>query len=203
MRIEPAELSVVELRMQGNPVTHIFWDVQTIVRRIRRARRNQMHVSHRARRPGVPLIDGIAVPINLQGTIEMCPRLDRPLTAVFDFSAPENCLPFFIGGLQLKPYIECVHCAAGEEVPDFARAYNHIHARAIASPHCRVGAIDRSSNRANLSRRSFRQRSIRFFANRESVESSGLPISLRAGGFASFPAGEIAKISALNCLSCK
>src|SRR6266478_3070767 len=129
MRVEPAELSVVELRMQRNLVAHIFWNMQTIVRGVRRARRNQMHVNYRARRPGVPLIDGIAVPVNLQGTIEMCTRLDQPLTAVFDFSAPENCLPFFIAGLQLKPYIECVHRAAGEEVPDFARAYNYIPAR--------------------------------------------------------------------------
>src|SRR5260370_40776083 len=105
-----------------------------------------MHVDHRARRPGVPLIDGIAVPIDLQRTIEVRTRLDRPLTAVFDFSAPENCLLFFIGGLQLKPYIECVHRAAWEEVPDFARAYNHIHARVTASQHCRVVAIDTISN---------------------------------------------------------
>src|SRR6266852_500646 len=91
MRIEPAELSVVELRVQGNLVAHIFWDV-------------------------------------------------RSIGAVIGRTSPAG--PF------------------GSEVSD-------------SSPTAKV------------------------------VESSGLPISLRAGTFASFPAGEIAKISTLNCLSCK
>src|SRR5258708_28384896 len=58
---------------------------------------------------------------------------------------------------------------------DLARAHNHIDANVIASPHCRVGVINRSCNRPNFSRRAFRQRKIRFFTNRESRREFGLP----------------------------
>ena len=168
MRIEPAKLPVVKLRMQCNLIARIFENVQTEVRRVRRARRNQTNVNHRTRRPGVSFIDGIAVPIDLQRTIEVRAGLDRAFAVVLDFSAPENRLPFFIGSLQLKPDVECVHSAAGEKMPDLARPYDHIHAGVIASLDCCVGAIDRSRDGADFSRRSFRQRNIRFFANRES-----------------------------------
>src|SRR5260370_35270942 len=81
MSVEPTELSIVELRMQCNLVARIFRNVETIVRRVGCSRRNQMHVNHRARRPGIPLVDGIAVAAVLQGTTEMGARPDRPLTA--------------------------------------------------------------------------------------------------------------------------
>src|SRR5260370_1367601 len=58
---------------------------------------------------------------------------------------------------------------------DLARAHNHSDANVIASPHCRVGVINRSCNRPNFSRRAFRQRKIRFFTNRESRREFGLP----------------------------
>src|SRR5713226_10728784 len=109
MRIEPAELPVVEPSMQGDLVAGIFRNVETIVRRVRRARRNQMDVDNGTSRPGVAFIDGIAVPINLQGAIEVRTRLDRALAIVFDSSAPDNRFTFFVGDLQLKPDIESDH----------------------------------------------------------------------------------------------
>ncbi len=106
--------------------------------------------------------------INLQRTIEMRSRLNPAFAVVLHFPAPENCLAFFIRGLQLEPHIESVHRTAREEVSDLARAHHHIHANVISTPHGRVGAIDGSGDRPNFSRRTFRQRNIRFFANRES-----------------------------------
>src|SRR6266851_8102419 len=121
MRIEPTELAVVQLGMQRDFVTRIFRNVKTIMRRVCRARGDQMDVDNRPRGPGVSFVDGIAVPINLQRTIEVRPRLDRTFAAVLHLSAPENCLAFLIRGLKLKPDIEGVHRSAGEEVPDLAR----------------------------------------------------------------------------------
>src|SRR5258707_12336183 len=58
-----------------------------------------MYVNNRACRPGVPLVDGIAVPIDLQRTIEVRPGLDRAFAIILDLAAPENHLAFFICGL--------------------------------------------------------------------------------------------------------
>src|SRR5258708_3607780 len=150
MRIEPAELAVVQLGMQRNSVARIFWYVETIVRGVRRARRNQMHVDDGACGPGVSLVDGIPVPIDLQRTIEVRPRLDRTFAIVLHFPAPENRLAFFICGLQFKPNIKSVNRAAGEEVPNFAGAYNDVHASFIAPTNRRIGAIDGSGDGADF-----------------------------------------------------
>ncbi len=66
MRIEPAELPVVEPGMQSDFVARIFRNVETKVRGVRRARRDQMDVNNGASRPGVSFVDWIAVPIDLQ-----------------------------------------------------------------------------------------------------------------------------------------
>ena len=116
-----------------------------------------MDVNNRACRPGVSFVDGISVPIDLQRTIEVRARLDRAFAVVLHLPAPENCLAFFISGLQLKPNVESVNRAAGEEVPDLARAHNDIHAGVIAAAHCRIGAIDGSGDGANFAGRAFRQ----------------------------------------------
>src|SRR5260370_25768332 len=64
MGIEPGELTIVELGMQRNLVSGIFRNVEAIVRRVCGTRRNQMNVNHRACRPRIPFVDGIAVSIN-------------------------------------------------------------------------------------------------------------------------------------------
>src|SRR2546421_9842731 len=102
MRVEPSELAIVELRMQCDFVACIFRTVQTVVCSVRRARRDQMDVNNGASRPSVSFVDGIAVPINLQRTIEVRPGLDRAFTIVLHHPAPENRLASFIRGLQLK-----------------------------------------------------------------------------------------------------
>src|SRR5713101_4319124 len=150
MRIEPTELAVVQLGMQRDFVTRLFRNVETIMRRVCRARGDQMDVDNRPRGPGVSFVDGIPVPIDLQRTIEVRPRLDRTFAIVLHFPAPENRLAFFICGLQFKPNIESVNCAAGEEVPNFAGAYNDIHASVIAPAHRRIGAIEGSGYGSDL-----------------------------------------------------
>src|SRR5260370_22197938 len=142
-----------------------------------------MYVNNRACRPGVPLVDGVAVPIDLQRTIELRPGLDWAFAIILDLPAPENHLAFFIRGLQFQPHIESIHCAAGKEVPDLARAHYNIHARVIATPHRRIGAIDGSSDGTELAGGGPRQGDIKVLAPRPSCRAfqlSDLPAPRRA-----------------------
>ena len=150
MRIEPAELAIVELGVERNFVARIFGNVKTEVCCIRGTRRDQMDVHDRASGPGVALVDGIAVAIDLQRTIEVRSRFDGTFTVVLDFSAPEEYLAFFISRLQLEPDLEGVHRATWEKVADFAGTHDHVHAGVIAAAHGRVSAIDRSRNWADF-----------------------------------------------------
>src|SRR5437660_6794707 len=139
MRIEPTELAIVELGVKCNLVAGIVRNVEAIVRGIRGAWRDQMNVNNGASGPGVSLVDGIAVTIDLQRTIEMGSRLDGAFAVVLNFAAPENSLPFIVSGLQLEPDIEGVHCAAGEKVADFAGTHDNIDAGIIAAANGRIG----------------------------------------------------------------
>src|SRR5439155_5693791 len=167
MRIEPTELAIVEFGVKRNLVAGIVRNVEAIVRSVRGPRRDQMDVNHGASGPGISFVDGIAVAIDLERTVEVGARLDGAFAVVLNFAAPENSLPFIVSGLQLEPDIEGVHCAAGEEVADLASAHNHIHTGVIAAAHERVSAIDRSSDGADFASGAFRDGSIRFFANGE------------------------------------
>src|SRR5438132_1916582 len=167
MCIEPTELAVVQLAMERNLVADIVRNVQAIVRGVRGTRRDEMNVNDGASGPGVALVDGIAVAIDLQRAIEMRPRFNGALAVVLNFTAPKNRLAFFIGGLQFEPDIEGVYGAAGEEVSDFARAHNDVDTDVIAAADGCIGAFYRSGNGADFAGRAFGQRSIRLFANGE------------------------------------
>src|SRR5439155_490668 len=118
----------------------IFGNVKTEVCCIRGTRSDQMDVHDRASGPGVALVDGIAVAIDLQRTIEVRSRFDGTFTVVLDFSAPEEYLAFFISRLQLEPDLEGVHRATWEKVADFAGTHDHVHAGVIAAAHGSVRA---------------------------------------------------------------
>src|SRR5205823_679290 len=167
MRIEPTELAIVEFGVKRNLVASIVRNVEAIVCRVRGPRRNQMNVHNGASCPGVALVDGIAVAIDLQRAIEMRSRLDWAFAAVLNFTAPENGLAFFIGSLQLEPDVERVHGAAGEKVADLARTYDYIDSGVIAAANGCIGAIDGSSNGADFAGGALGKGSIRFLANGE------------------------------------
>src|SRR5438046_8517357 len=160
MRIEPRKLAVVQLGTERDFVSHIFWNMKTEVCSVGRSRRNEMDVNNRAGSPGISFVDGIAVAIDLERTVEVSARLDRTFAIVFDFAAPEEYLAFFISSLQLEPDIEGVHRATWEKVPDFAGTHDHVHAGIIAAADGGVSAIDGSSNGADFAGGAFGQRSI-------------------------------------------
>ena len=106
-----------------------------------------MHVNDGARGPRVALVDGIAVPVDLQRTIKVRAGLDGAFAVVFDLAAPENLLAFFVGGLQFQPNIEGVYGAPRKEVANLARSNDDVHANIIAAAHGGVRAINWSGNR--------------------------------------------------------
>src|SRR4029077_20036781 len=90
MRIKPAELAIVQFGMQCNLIARIFRNVQTKVRGVRGARGNEMDVNNGACRPRISFVNRIAVPVDLQRTVEVRPGLDRAFAVVLDLPAPEN-----------------------------------------------------------------------------------------------------------------
>jgi len=76
-----------------------------------------MDVNDGAGGPGVALVDGIAVAIDLERFVEVRARLNGAFAVVFDFSAPENGLALFVGGLKFEPDVEGVHGASGKKWP--------------------------------------------------------------------------------------
>ena len=98
LRAPPGELSITEASVQGDPVPGVLGYVQAVVNRIGGSGRNQVHVDDRARGPGISLVDGIAVIVDLQRAVEMGAFFDWALAAVLDHAAPEDDLSFVIRG---------------------------------------------------------------------------------------------------------
>src|SRR5690242_9336388 len=126
-----------------------------------------MNVNDRASGPGVSLVDGIAVAIDLQRTIEMRSSLDGAFAVVLDFAAPENSLTFIVSGLQFEPDIEGVHRAAGEEMAGLANTHDNLGAGVVTAANGRIGAIDGGRDGADFTRGALRERSIGLVANGE------------------------------------
>ncbi len=118
---------MIQLRGQLNRPFRIFRNIQQVVNRVGRARRNRMHIEHAARLPGIALVHLIPIGIKLIRLVEMRSRLNRAFAAVFHLAAPEDHFAGGIGGLKLQPDIERINRAAGEEMPDLARSDNHVH----------------------------------------------------------------------------
>src|SRR5207244_5104487 len=117
-----------EARLEVDAAGGILGNSYAVVNRVRRSWWNQAHIGQGACGPGITLVDGIAVAIELQRAIEVSAFFDGPLSTVFDHAAPENNVAILIGSLKLEPHIERVHRTAREEVSDLARAYDDIHA---------------------------------------------------------------------------
>src|SRR5229473_8277434 len=124
--VPPHEFTVVELGVERDCAAYVFWNVQTIVNGVRRARRNQADINDGACGPSVALVDGIAVTINLERPIEMRALLNGTFAAVFNHAAPEDSLVFFTAALQPEADVESVDGAAREKVADLLCADDHV-----------------------------------------------------------------------------
>src|SRR5882724_12785868 len=99
--------------MEGAVFTGGFRDVQAEVGGVGGAGRDEVNVNDGAGGPGVALVDGIAVAVDLERFVEVRAGLDGTSAIVIDFAAPENGLAFFVGGLEFEPDVEGVHGSAG------------------------------------------------------------------------------------------
>src|SRR5580692_9661256 len=100
MRAIPRELSVTQSGMQRDLVSCAFWNQHAVVHRVGRAGWDEPHIYHRTRSPGVALVDGIAVSIDLQRSIKVRAFFHRTFALVFDHAAPKNRLAFVVRTLQ-------------------------------------------------------------------------------------------------------
>jgi hypothetical protein len=113
---------------------------------VSRARRNQPHIYDGARGPGIALVDGIAVCVDLQRTIEMRAFFHRTFAIILDHATPEDCLALVVDALQFKPRVVGVDGAAGEKVSDLLGANDDIDADGIAAAQRRLHAVQRGSD---------------------------------------------------------
>ena len=143
MRVEPGELAVAQPRGQLDFAACFLGNLHAEVNGVGRARRNQANVHYRARRPGIALVNRIAVRIHLQGTIEVRSLFDRAFAVVIDLAAPENRLALVVDSFEFEPGIVGINRAAGEEVADALSAYHHVYAHGITAPHRRLDTIER------------------------------------------------------------
>src|SRR5579863_1707666 len=110
----------------------VLGDAQAKVNRIRGAWRDEVRVNTGAGGPCVALIDRIAMSINGEGLIKLRAGIDRTRAMVLDHATPEEDLAVIVAGFELKPAVECVHCAAGKEMADRECANHHVDAGGFA-----------------------------------------------------------------------
>src|SRR6266481_2739671 len=152
MGVPPLELAVVEFRMERDVIAGVFGDMKMEVGGVGGAGRDEMDVDDGAGGPGIALVDGIAVAVNLKRFVEMRAGFDGTFAVVFDLAAPENGLAFFVGGLEFEPDIEGVHGAAGEEVADLAGADDYVNEDVVASANGGVHAAERGGDGTRFAR---------------------------------------------------
>src|SRR5690242_14838412 len=80
----------------------------------------------------------------------MRPWLNRALAAVLDAPAPENHPAIGVLAFEFEPDIESIHGSARKEVPNLARAHNHVNARGRSRGEHGAGMIDGRGNLAHF-----------------------------------------------------
>src|SRR5690242_3701317 len=156
MRVPPLEFAVVELGVESDVFAGAFGDVQAEVGGVSGAGWDEVYVDDGASGPGVALVDGIAVAVDLERFVEVSARFDGTFALVFDFTAPEDGLAFFVGGLELEPDVEGVDGAAWKEVAYFAGADDDVDQNIIASTDGGVYATEWGGDGASFACRAMR-----------------------------------------------
>ena len=152
VRAVPRKLPVAQARVQRDLVAGVFRNRHSVVHSVCRARRDEPHIHDGSRGPGVALVDGIAVRVDLQRAIEVRAFFHRTFAIVLHHAAPEDGLAFVVRALQFEPGVVGIDGAAGEKVSNLLGAYDHIHAHGIAAAQGGLHAVQRSGNRGNFCR---------------------------------------------------
>ena len=133
--------------MQRDLVAGILRDMHPEMHGIGSARGDQAHINGGARRPCVPLVDHVAVLVNLQRAVEVRSGFDWPFAIVLDHAAPEDDLALVVGGLQFQPGVVGVDSATGEKVADLYCADDHDDSYGDSAAQYWLNTIERSCNR--------------------------------------------------------
>ena len=152
LRVPPGEFPVVQFGDYVNAVASVGRNLKAEVRRVRCAGRNEVGVNGGPRGPGIAFVDGIAVRIDQQRTVEMRAGIDGAFAFVGGAAAPEDYAAFVVSGGKFEPAIEGVHRAARKEVAHLARAYDDIEAVGAVATNGSGGAVERSGELAYLGR---------------------------------------------------
>ena len=152
LRVPPREFAVVQFGDHVNAVAGIRRNLKAEVHRVCRAGRNEVGVNGGARGPGVAFIDGVAVRINQQRTVEMRAGIDGPFAFIGSAATPENHSALVVRGGEFEPAIECVHCATRKEVTHLAGAYDDIEAVGAVPANGNGGAVEGSGEVAYFGR---------------------------------------------------
>ena len=123
-------------------------DVQAVMNRVGRAGRHEADVRDRSRRPGIALVDRVAVRVELKAAIEMRTRLDRSFPTVSHGAAVQQDTALVVDRFELDPDVEGVHGAAREEMTDLPGADDDLDPDGFSSTDRRRNLVERASTSA-------------------------------------------------------
>ena len=152
LRVPPREFPVVHARREGERSPRVGRYGDPEARHVSGAGRYEVGVDHGPRRPGIALVDRVAVGIHQERSVAVRPRLDRAAAAILDVAAPVEDATGGVFPLELEPDIEGIDRAAREEMPDGAGARHDVDAVAPARPHEARGTIQRRHHGRRRSR---------------------------------------------------
>ncbi len=184
--------------MQRDLVAGVFRNQHAVVHGVGRARRDEPHIHHSARSPGVALVDGIAVGIDLQRAIKVRAFFHRTFAIVLDHAAPENGLAFVVRALQFEPGVVGVDRAAGEKMSDLLGAHDDVHAHGIAAAERGLHQVQGSGDRSNFSAGSGSNFGFRLFAHGKRCGQFRLARHALSAAGSGACAGDTAKISTVR-----
>ena len=144
LRVPPRELSVEQPRVQRDLRSRIVRHVHAVVHRIRRPGRDEPHIHHRTRGPGIAFVNRIAVSIDLQRPVEVCALFHRTFAVVFYHPAPEDGLALVVRAFEFEPCVVGIDRATGEEMADLFGANHHVDPHIVAAAQRGLQTVQRS-----------------------------------------------------------
>ena len=124
-------------------IAGVLGNPHAVVHGVRGARRDEPHVGDGTRRPGVALVDHVAVLVELQAAVEMGAAIHRTVVAV-EKPAVKHGAALRVFDAEFDPYVEGVDGAAGKKVTELARAHDDVEAHSLAGADERRNIAKRS-----------------------------------------------------------
>ncbi len=175
LRVPPCELAIVDLRAEEDSVAGVLRDLQPVVNGVGGPVLDQPHVGHGPRHPGVPLVDRVAVGVELEAPVEVRARIHGSLSLVFDRAAVHEHAPPVVDRFELDPDIERIDGSPGKEMTDFPGPHDDLDADGLAATDGHRDPVERREHlgRRHRRRHEGRARRARLLADRERARDPG------------------------------